>query len=275
MKGSHLIEVLRPWLDQKLGVPLDFAGADPIPVYESEARLSDVSPLWAIRIGEVGLVTAHRQWADALKSAVASLTSEELFSTFGAYELARVLLPDGIGVWGPSWYLVGDGNCFRPAADARPVQIDAAELPEVVDARIFWHCFPNEAMVGFGIFESGKLVALATVRAEDEDRLWEIGVDVAPETKGRGLGRAVVSSAGRWILEHNRLVLATTAPWNVPSARVLRSVGLQYIMSGMTGMPAPFRVPPQPLGSPYPGAEMRHYYPGWAINKDIKPASED
>lgn len=205
---------------------------------------------------------------------VSRLSLDELFSTFGAYELARVLLPDGCGVWGPSWFYVGDEGCFRSVQDDRPVQLSADELAETVDHRIFWHCFQDEALAGFGIFEGSKLAALATVRAED-DRIWEIGVDAAPEAKGRGLGRAVVSAAGRWILENNRFVLATTAPWNVRSARTLRSVGLQFIMSVMIGDPGPFYIAPQPLGSPYPGAEMYNYYPDWAINKEIKPPLKD
>ena len=273
MNGSNFIELLRPWLDEKIGAKLDLAGSDPIPVYETDEHPSS-SALFAARIGERGLVTAQRQWLEQLKPIVANLTLEELFSTFGGYELARVLLPDDYGVWGPSWFYVGDENSFRDAGDDRPVQLSANELAETVDHRIFWHCFEDEAMTGFGIFEDGKLASLAAVHAED-DRVWEIGVDTAPEAKGRGLGRAVVSAAGRWILENNRFVFASTAPWNVRSARTLRSVGLQFIMSVMIGMPGPFYAPPQPLGTPYPGAEVYNYYPDWAINKEIKPPLKD
>ncbi len=274
MKASSLTEDLRPWLDEKIGVSLDLAGSDPIPVYESEYGSSDSSALFAARVGERGLVATQQRWVKALKPIVANLALDELFSIFGAYELARMLLPDGCGVWGPSWFYVGDADCFRSVEDVRPVQLSADKLAETVNNRIFWHCFSDEARVGFGIFEEGKLAALATVRAED-DRIWEIGVDAAPEAKGRGLGRAVVSAAGQWILENNRFVLATTAPWNVRSARCLRSVGLQFIMSVMIGSPGPFYVPPQPLGSPYPGAETYSYYPEWAVNKEIKPPKRD
>ncbi len=272
MNASNLIEALRPWLDEKIGAKLDLASSDPIPIYETEP--SCASALFAARVGERGLVAAQRQWLAPLKPIVANLTLEELFSTFGGYELARVSLPDGYGVWGPSWFYVGDTDCFRDVGDNRPVQLSADELAETVDHRIFWHCFEAEAMTGFGIFEDGKLASLATVRAE-ADTVWEIGVDTAPEVKGRGLGRAVVSAAGRWILENNRFVFASTAPWNVRSARTLRSVGLQFIMSVMIGMPGPFYAPPQPLGSPYPGAEVYNYYPDWAINKEINSPIRD
>ena len=177
MNASNLIEPLRPWLDEKIGAKLDLASSEPIPVYETEEGSS--SALFAARVGERGLVTAQRQWLEPLKPIVANLTLEELFSTFGGYELARVLLPDGYGVWGPSWFYVGDENCFRDAEDNRPVQLSADELAETVDHRIFWHCFEDEAMTGFGIFEDGKLASLAAVHAED-DRVWEIGIDTAP-----------------------------------------------------------------------------------------------
>ncbi len=272
MNASNLIETLRPWLEAKIGARLDLLGLDPIPVYETEEQSS--SALFAARIGERGLVTTQKQWLEQLKPIVQNLTLEELFSTFGGYELARVLLPDGYGVWGPSWFYIGDEDSFREVGDHCPVQLSAAELAEAVDYRIFWHCFEDEAMTGFGIFEDGKLASLAAVRSED-DHVWEIGIDTAPEAKGRGLGRAVVSAAGRWILENNRFIFASTAPWNIRSARTLRSVGMQFIMSVMIGMPGPFYAPPQPLGNPYPGAEVYNYYPNWALNKEIKPPLRD
>lgn len=264
--NSHFIDLLQPWLDNQLGVSLSLVGSHPIPVYASHQRQEDSCGLWAIRIEEKGIVTARPEWVETLKPMVAGLSLDELFSAFGAYELSRISLPDGVGVWGPSWLLVGNRDVFCPFKDNRPVQLNADELTKQVDHEVFWHCFPGQAMVGFAIFEQSKLVALAAVTAVNDD-IWEIGVDVAPESKGSGLGRSVVSAAGEWILSHNRLIYATTAPWNIPSARLLRSIGLRYVASIMAGMPAPFRVPPQPLGRPYPGVKIYNYYPEWAVNK--------
>ena len=143
MKASHLINAFHPWLDAKLGVSLDSAGSDPVPVCESEPRLTGLPPLWAVKIGERGLVTTRPEWVEGLGPIVSRLSLDELFSTFGAYELARVLLPNGFGVWGPSWYFVGNDDCFCPVQDARPVRLEADELAEKIDRRIFWHCFPD------------------------------------------------------------------------------------------------------------------------------------
>ena len=261
---------LRTELEQMLGVGLDALDADPVPILASEKRQSEERPLWALRIGDRGLVSAREKWVEPLQAVVEGLVPEELFSILGAYQMARVTLPDGIGIWGPSWYYAGDERNFDPPDDDRPVQLRPEQLATVVDWDIFWHCPQQDAVMGFGIFEEEEVAALATVYPVFE-KVWEIGVEVAPQAKGRGLGRAVVGAAGRWILQNGRLVLAVTAPWNVPSARTMRSVGLRYVMTDMSTTTGYLMVPPQPLGQPYSGAELYNCYPVWAMNQHIRP----
>ena len=125
-------------------------------------------------------------------------------------------------------------------------------------------------MAAFGVHEDGRLAALATVVDRGEPVL-EIGMEVAPGAKGRGLGRAVVAAAARWIVESGSVALATVAGFNVPSARTLRSVGLDYLFMDLEGKRGPVSVPPQTLGAPYPGAKLYDYYPRWAMNQEIMP----
>jgi len=266
-----LMEALRPWVEAKLGLSLDALG-DPVPVVESEARSAD-SPLWAVKVGARAVVTAGAARVAALRAAVGGLSLDQLFSVFGAYELSRVTLSHGFGVWGPSWYNAADESCFRPADDERPAQLSGAELASSVDYRVFWHCAPGQATAGFGIREDGTLVALATVWPEF-DRVWDVGLDVAPDAQGRGLGRAVLGAAARWVFGQGGIVMASVAPWNVPSARTQRSIGMQHVFTDMTGLPGPMRVPPQPLGRPHSGAKLVNYYPDWAINKEIQSAGD-
>ncbi|HHZ93401.1 TPA: N-acetyltransferase [Candidatus Poribacteria bacterium] len=272
LPNSHHLDLLQPWLDNQLGTSIDSASADPVSVYSTPPRQKDQSGLWAIRVGEKGVITTRLEWLNALKLSIADLSAGQLFSTFGAYELSRITLADGVGVWGPSWLLVGDSGSFQPVSDDRPIQLEADEISRHADPDLFWHCFPDQVISGFAIFEVGQLVALASVSLVSNE-IWEIGIDVVPKAKGRGLGRAVVSAAGQWTLSHSRLIYATTAAWNVPSARLLRSVGLKYVASIMTGIAGPFRVPPQPLGYPCRGVDIYNYYPDWAMNKGILSAS--
>ena len=269
MPPLHRLPPLRSYLEKKLGAPLDTAGSGPLPILATEPREAGPKRLWAIKIGNRGLVTTCARWVDSLRPVIDSLTLDELFTTFGAYELARVTLPDGVGIWGPSWRYIGDEQCFRPAEIVRPVPFTPSELASI-DREIFWHCFDDEAIIGFGIVRNGGIAALSAVRSEGEG-IFEIGLDVIPQAKGEGLGRAVFSAAGRWILGKGGLILAITAPWNVPSARLIRSLGLEFLLTDMAGVPGPFYVPPQPLGQPHPGAKLYNYYPDWAMNTQISP----
>ena len=194
-----------------------------------------------------------------------------LFSAFGCYELTRALSEEGIAVWGPNWHLFGDEaavmSATQPVADTVKA-VSPAELGQV-DFDLFWHCRLS-SVAAFGVYEDGELAALATVVDRGEPVL-EIGMEVAPGAKGRGLGRAVVAAAARWIVESGSVALATVAGFNVPSARTLRSVGLEYLFMDLEGKRGPVSVPPQTLGAPYPGARVYDYYPRWAMNQHILP----
>ena len=265
--GDRLESAFRAWIEGVLGVPLQELARGPVPVVEADSQAPNTAPLWAVKAGGAGVVAARPEWVRSLGPIVSDLHPDLLFSTLGAYEMSRVTLPDGVGVWGPSWFLLGDATTWRPVDESSVTKVSRQELADV-DYDLFWHS-RIDCLGAFGIHDDGRLVAMATVR-DSGGSVWEIGMDVVPDAKLRGLGRAVVSAAGSWILENGKLVLATTGHFNVPSARTLRSLGLRYVAIEMQGIEGPFLVPPQPIGSPYPGADVHDYYPEWAMNRSIK-----
>ena len=115
----------------------------------------------------------------------------------------------------------------------------------------------------------GKISALATVIDKGED-VYEIGMEVDRSSQGLGMGRAVVNSAVQWILGIGGTPLATVGPFNVPSTRTLRSVGLTYYMTDMFCEPGDFVIPPQALGTPTKNMDVYNLYPDWAMNNMIK-----
>ena len=271
MIGHTLFERLEPWIEGHLGARLSLLAPSPVPVaVRQESHGAD--PLLALKLGErAAVVVTDPEWPAKLRPVVDSMHPDMVFSAFGCYELTRALSEEGIAVWGPNWHLFGDEPAVLAATGPVPGTVEAippAELAEV-DFDLFWHCRPN-SVAAFGVHKDGRLAALATVMDRGEPVL-EIGMEVAPGAKGRGLGRAVVAAAARWIVESGRVALATVAGFNVPSARTLRSVGLQYLFMDLEGKRGPVIVPPQTLGAPYPGAKVYDYYPRWAINQDILP----
>ena len=252
---------LEEWLVANMGRELESG------VFETAKDAHD-EPLLAYRIGEVVMMRVIEDWGGEVKRVVAELSDDELFSILGAYELARVTLPHDSIVWGPSLYYFGDADTFRPAEHEIAAQLSNEEVAQAANPKVFWHCDWARSVANFGVLDGDSLVALTTVWHRG-GAVYEIGVDVAPGSGLRGLGRAVMSGACRWILDHGGLILASSVQWNIPSVRLLRSMGLRYVLSELHGMPGPFKVPPQPLGKPLPDAQIHDMYPHWAQNKDI------
>jgi hypothetical protein len=264
--GLEAFKGLEGWVEGRLGRRLNREGV--VGVSEGEHP----EPLRAFRIGSRSYLRTVDRLADDVSDVVSGLSIDELFSVFGTYELGRVTLPHGISVWGPSLYYFGDDRTVQPEVPGEVRALSKDEMGEVVDPEVFWHCSWEEAVIGFGVFSGTQLSALATVRDFDAP-VYEIGVDVAPGVGRRGLGRAVMNAAAAWILDQGRLILATTSSWNVPSSRLLRSIGLRHVVSDLEGKFGPFRVPPKALGKPLPDAEIEDHYPLWAQNQEIKPRS--
>lgn len=273
MAIERLRQRLMPWQEGRLGASLEALSTPEVPVVALDARRELGPPVLAVGLGGRGVVTVRPDWAPALEAALSGLSYDLLFSIYGAYEISRATLPHGLSGWGPYFCMAADEESFCEADDPRPVYLSGDEIRATADPKIFWHCLLDESIGGFGIFDNGQLVSLASIRVESDDLL-EIGIDSAPDQQLRGMGRAVAAAAGRWILDQGKLVWWTTSTWNVPSSRLSRALGLVHIWSEMIAVPGPFRMPPQPLGAPAPGAEMRNYYPEWAMNHDIKPRED-
>jgi len=270
MINAVLMTEVKQWMRDKMGVPISEMRDGIIPVVAADSDALN-EPLRAVRLEHKTVLVTREDWVDALRKIVSTLHPDILFSTFGAYELARITLPDGVSIWGPDYYLFGDESTVNPVANDHVLYIEPDGLGDF-DYSVFWHCNPN-SRAGFVVLDGSEVLALATVW-DYGDPFWEIGMDVTPDARGNGLGKAVVETAARWILEQGKLIVASAAPFNSPSLRTLRSVGLDYVFTTMRSSEMPMKVFPQQLGVPLPNIPLYNYYPDWATNQTILPRTD-
>jgi len=262
----NLLDHVRPWIEASLGYPLPNA-AEKSPRLGVIPTAVDVGPFFAVRVDDVVASAARSEWHRELRPILDDLHPDLLFSIAGTYELSRVTLIDNVAVWGPVPCYVADESTWRSVKDPRTVKLTESQVAEI-DWGVFWHTAGVDALAHFGIYDDDQLLAIASV-VDHGHSIFEIGVDVKKDAQLRGLGTAVVGSAGDWILEQGAIPFASAAFWNVPSGRNLRRLGMRYTYSALISRVGKFRVPPQPLGQPRPGDLVFNQYPTWAMNKEI------
>ena len=73
-------------------------------------------------------------------------------------------------------------------------------------------------MICVGAYDNGKLAGLAGAAADAEE-MWQIGVDVLPEYRRRGIASAITSKLGLEILKRGKVPFYCTAWSNIRSVR--------------------------------------------------------
>ena len=73
-------------------------------------------------------------------------------------------------------------------------------------------------VLGVGAYDHGKLVGLSGCSA-DAEKMWQIGVDVLPEYRRKGIASAITSRLAAEILEHDKVPFYCSAWSNIRSVR--------------------------------------------------------
>jgi RimJ/RimL family protein N-acetyltransferase len=157
---------------------------------------------------------------------------------------SRSLRPHGLRVRSPSPRLVcGDDTLrprtvpdeFRMVVEPDPPIERVRELgqmhepggrawPNAIDANQMSGSLPTTVVaVAYG---EGRVVGLAAATAE-APRLWQVGVGVAAEARGKGLGTVLVAAVARHVLAAGRVPWYAVAPANLRSLRAALAAGFR------------------------------------------------
>ncbi|MBP3704620.1 MAG: GNAT family N-acetyltransferase [Clostridia bacterium] len=79
-------------------------------------------------------------------------------------------------------------------------------------------------VIALAAYDNGKIIAVAGASADTKD-MWQVGIDVLPEYRGRGLGTALVGALCRRIEEKGCLPFYGTAVANIHSQVIAARCG--------------------------------------------------
>ena len=92
-------------------------------------------------------------------------------------------------------------------------------------------------MLGIGAYDNGRLIGFATCSA-DCDEMWQIGIDVLPEYRQKGIASALTSKLAKEILNRGKVPFYCSAWSNIRSARNAAKSGFIPAWVEMTVKPA-------------------------------------
>ena len=81
-------------------------------------------------------------------------------------------------------------------------------------------------VLGIGAYDGEKLVGLAACSA-DGDEMWQIGIDVLPEYRHKGIASSLVSNLACEIIKREKVPFYCCAWSNVASARTAIKAGFR------------------------------------------------
>ena len=160
-------------------------------------RYADVNPAWFMEM-------------DTLRALDARLNEDGLFiaSAHPFFLPDRAVAPVTDG-WDIHWYEQADIEQFRGD-------------PRFPESYAFNALAPD--MLGVSASLGGEIAAMAGA-SRDSARMWQIGVDVRPDMRGRGLGSMVVTLLKNEVMRRGRLPFYGTAMSHIASQRTALRAG--------------------------------------------------
>ena len=165
---------------------------------------------------------------------------EHLFETPNLHVLNDALVKEGQKICFMAEYFLPDLNALRPLSCPYPTQI----LTQADFAGLYLPAWSNALcesrkhldVLGVGAYDGDRLIGLAGCSA-DCDTMWQIGVDVLPEYRRRGVASAVTSRLAVEILKRGKVPFYCAAWCNVRSVRNAIRSGFRPAWVEMTAKP--------------------------------------
>lgn len=168
---------------------------------------------------------------------------EHCFETPNLHVLNDALLPHGQKICFMAEYFLPDVEILRPLPCAYELRVlypsDFADLYTPAWSNALCEQRKHLDLLGVGAYDGGKLVGLAGCSA-DCDTMYQIGIDVLPEYRRRGIASALTSRLAVEVFEREKVPFYCAAWSNVKSVRNAIKSGFRPAWVEMTAKPVGF-----------------------------------
>ena len=189
--------------------------------------------LQLVTMGTRVVVSATPRWIPWVTEIFRDVEPDEAFSPRVLGEVSRRVSRQAFRLHGPYPYNVTSNQDWRHLETPSEYAIDlgGAELseqlnpafwPNVISPRAPAQGRPN---VVTAVAIRGEEVVGAAAASTDSDALWQIGVDVQPEHRGRGLGAVLTSRVAGAVLARGKVPFYGSRVDNIASRRTAQSAG--------------------------------------------------
>jgi len=194
-----------------------------------------------VSYGNNVVASVSPEYAELAAWYIHSFLPEHCFETPAMELLSERLRPLGAGVCFMAEYWLPDISRFSPLPCPLETRVltdfSGLYLPEWGNAL----CESRKELdvLGVGAYHKGELVGLAACSADCGD-MWQIGVDVLPAYRKRGIASALTSTLAAEILARGKVPFYCCAWSNVKSARNAVRSGFSPAWAQMTVKPLSF-----------------------------------
>ena len=196
-----------------------------------------------ISYGSNIVASIDMQYREIIESYIRKFAPEHCFETPNLHVLNDAFSPYGMRVCFMAEYFLPDVNCIPDIKCGYELRLleqsDFAGLYIPAWSNALCEARKQLDVLGVGAYEDGRLVGLAACSA-DCDAMWQIGVDVLPEMRRRGIASAITSRLTKEILRQGKVPFYCCAWSNVGSARNAIRSGFRPAWVEMTVKPKEF-----------------------------------
>ena len=185
------------------------------------------------RIGAGVVISCDARRVEWARNTLAPLSRDELFGATGIGILKDCLAADRQSICGPDLSYVCSAKTFLPCPASADVQLRLLEGGTIAE---LYRYEGLHMALGYSLEGDRPDVLAVVARCDDQlagvagvsadsDCLWQVGIDVSPAWRGKGIGKALVARVTEAVLERGRVPYYTTVGSNLFSQRLAGGVG--------------------------------------------------